>query len=468
MPASDFSPGAFFAALRQVLPPGAVLTGGDIPVHHHADWSGVEPVAPLAVLRPGTTEEVAAALKLCNAQGVPVVPHGGLTGLSGAAQPVAKGVVLSLARLNRIEQIDPAASTATVQAGVVLQTLQDALACHRLQFGVDLAPRGSCQIGGLIACNAGGLNVIQHGATRAQVVSLECALPGGEILPMRALQKNCTGYDLAQLFIGSEGTLGVITRAVLRVVPTPSARKTACLALSGVDDALRVLTGLRQRLPQRIAAFEIMWDDFLGAAKRWVAVPQPFDPIPPLTALIDVTGNDEPALAQALEESFGEGLERGWIGDAVIAASLRQAEQLWQLRDCMAELWTHMKPVNFDLSVPVSRIGEFRAALQTALGARWPEHRAYYFGHIGDGNLHIIVDRDTLPPGTTAYDVEAAIFAELPPFAGAISAEHGIGTLKKPFLAVCRSAAEIDAMRAVKRALDPKGIMNPGKIFDNS
>jgi FAD/FMN-containing dehydrogenase len=466
MPTPDFSSDAFLASLREALPPGAVLTGGDVPVHHHADMSGAGPVAPLAVARPASTEEVAAVLRLCSTRGVPVVPHGGLTGLSGAAQPLARGIVLSLARLNRIEQIDPAASTVTIQAGVALQSLQDALAGHRLQFGVDLAPRGTCQIGGLIACNAGGLNVIQQGVMRAQVVSLECVLPSGDVLPMRALQKNCTGYDLTQLFIGSEGTLGVITRAVLKVIPTSSARRTAFLALSGVDDALEVLTRLRQRLPQQIAAFEIMWDDFLGAAKRWVAVPQPFDPIPPLAALIDVTGNDEPALEQALEEILGEGIERGWIGDAVIAASLGQAEQLWQLRDCMAELWTHMKPVNFDLSVPVSRIGEFRSALQTALDARWPAHRAYYFGHIGDGNLHIIVDAKTLPEGTTAYDVEAVIFAELPPFEGSISAEHGIGTLKKPFLALCRNAAEIDAMRAVKRALDPNGIMNPGKIFD--
>ncbi|MDR0576461.1 MAG: FAD-binding oxidoreductase [Candidatus Accumulibacter sp.] len=461
-----FDPSSFLESLRRTLSAGAVLTGGDIPEHHHADWSGAGAVAPLAVARPNGTEEVAAVLRLCNAHGVPVVPHGGLTGLSGAAQPVARGIVLSLARLDRIEQIDPAASTVTVQAGVILQRLQEALAGHHLQFGVDLAPRGTCQIGGLLACNAGGLNVIQHGAARAQVIGLECVLPGGDVLPLRALQKNCTGYDLAQWFIGSEGTLGVITRAVLKAVPLPTARKTACLALSGVDGALDLLARLRQRLPQQIAAFEIMWDDFLGAAKRWVPVPQPFDPIPPLTALIDVTGNDEAAIGQALEDALGEGIESGWIDDAVIATSLAQAAQLWQLRDCMAELWTHMKPVNFDLSVPVPRIGEFRAAVQAALARRWPDHRAYYFGHIGDGNLHIIVDAAVLPAGTTAYDVEAVVFAELPPFAGSISAEHGVGTLKKPFLGISRGAAEIDAMRAVKRALDPNGIMNPGKIFD--
>jgi FAD/FMN-containing dehydrogenase len=442
-----------------------VLTGGDIPEHHHSDWSGAGAVAPLALVRPATAEEVAATLKLCNARGVPVVPHGGLTGLSGAARPLADGIVVSMARFNRIEQIDPAASTVTVQAGVILQTLQEALAGHGLQFGVDLAPRGSCQIGGLLACNAGGLNVIQHGAARAQVIGLEAVLPNGDILPMRALQKNCTGYDLAQAFIGSEGTLGIVTRAVLKAVPLPTARKTACLALTGVEDALRVLTRLRQRLPQQIAAFEIMWDDFLGAAKRWVPVAQPFDPIPPLTALIDVTGNDEAALGEALEESLGEGIEGGWIADAVLASSLGQAAQLWQLRDCMAELWTHMQPVNFDLSVPVARIGEFRAAVQSALARRWPEHRAYYFGHIGDGNLHIIVDAAVLPPGTSAYDVEAVVFAELPAFAGSISAEHGIGALKKPFLPLCRTPAEIAAMRAIKRALDPNGIMNPDKIF---
>ncbi|GHU34986.1 oxidoreductase [Betaproteobacteria bacterium] len=463
---TDFSPDAFLESLRKALPPGTVLAGSDIQAHHHADWSGTGAIAPLAVLRPGTTEEIATTLRICNTYGVAVVPHGGLTGLSGAAQPLANGIVLSLSRFNRIEQLDLAASTVTVQAGATLQTVQDALAEHRLQFGVDLEPRGTCQIGGLIACNAGGLNVIQHGTTRAQVISLECVLPSGEILPMRALPKNSTGYDLAQLFIGSEGTLGVIARAILKAVPAPSFRKTALLVLSGFDDALRVLTLLRGRLPRQIAAFEIMWNDFLGAVKRWIPVPIPFDPIPPVAALIEIVGDDDEVLQQALEEALGEGIERGWIDDAVIAASLAQAAQLWRLRDCVADLHSHMKPVNFDLSVPIPCIGVFRSALEKALTARWPEHRAYYFGHIGDGNLHIIVDATTLPAGTTPYDVEATIFAEVPAFAGSISAEHGIGTLKKPFLSACRNAAEIDAMRAIKRALDPNNIMNPGKIFD--
>ena len=466
MPTADFSPDAFLESLRGVLPPGALLAGADIPERHHQDWSGAGPVVPLAVARPGSTEEIAAVLRLCDAHGVPVVPHGGLTGLAGAAQPLARGIVLSLSRLNRIERIDAATCTVTVQAGATLQALQDALAEQRLQFGVDLAPRGTCQIGGLLACNAGGLGVIQYGTMRAQVLGLECVLPNGDVLPLRALPKNSTGYDLAQLFIGSEGTLGVIARAALKIFPAPTARRTALLALPGFDAALEVLTLLRRRLPQQIAAFEIMWDDFLGAVKRWIPVPFPFDPVPPVAALIDVSGNDDDALEQVLEDALAAGMERGWIGDAIIAASLDQAAQLWQLRDCVADLFTHMRPVNFDLSLPIPRIAEFRAAVQAALAARWPEHRAHYFGHIGDGNLHIIVDAASLPAGATAHDVEAAIYAEVPPFAGSISAEHGIGTLKKPFLDACRSAAEIDAMRAVKRALDPNGIMNPGKIFD--
>ena len=345
------------AALRAALPSGAVLAGGDIPLVHYSDWSGAGAVKPLAVVRPQDTAQIAATLKLCNEMKVAVVPHGGLTGLAGGAQPLGDGIVLTLSRLDAIEKIDLAASTVTVQAGITLQALQEALAAQGLIFGVDLTPRGSCQIGGLLACNAGGLGVIQHGTMRAQVLGLEVVLANGDILPMRALPKNNTGYDLAQLFIGSEGTLGIISRAVLKVLPAPTARVTVLLALPGFSNALQLLTLLRQRLPQQIAAFEIMWMDFLDAVRRWVPVSFPFQQTPPLAALIEFTGDEGERLQHIVEQVLVEGFEKNWISDAVIAASLAQAGQLWKLRDCVADLFVNMRPVNFDLSLPINRIG---------------------------------------------------------------------------------------------------------------
>ena len=457
---------ALLARLRAALPENSLLTGDDIPPQHHSDWSGAAKVAPLALARPRSTQQIAAVLRACNEMGVPVVPQGGLTGLAGAAQPVEGGIVVALSHFNAIEAIDLAAATVTVQAGATLQALQTALAEQSLAFGVDLGPRGSCQIGGLIACNAGGLGVIQHGTMRAQVLGLEVVLASGEVLPPRPLPKNNTGYDLAQLFIGSEGTLGVVARAVLKVLPAPTAKKTVLLALPDFASALRVLRLLRERLPQRVAAFEIMWADFLQAVKRWIPVAFPFADLPPLAALIDVSGEDEAALEAALEDALGEALEEGWVGDAVIASSLAQAGELWKIRDCIADLFVHVRPVNFDLSVPIARLGDYQAAISAALEARWPGHRAFFFGHIGDGNLHLIVDLTSLSAGATAHDVDATVYARIAEFGASISAEHGVGVLKKEFLATSRNAVEVAAMRRIKRALDPKGIMNPGKIFD--
>lgn len=455
----------FLQALRQTLGAEAVLSGDAVPARYHTDWSGTPPVAPLALVRPRSTEDVSATLRLCHQHRVPVVPQGGLTGLAGAAVPSADCVALSLERMPAIEAIDARSATMTVQAGATLQAVQEAAVDAGLAFGVDLGARGSCQIGGNVATNAGGNGVLQHGMMREQVLGLEVVLADGTVLPMlRPMLKNNTGYDLKQFFIGAEGTLGVITRVLLRLRPLPQAKATALVALPGFDQALAVLQRMQGRFGNSVAAFELMWDNFVQASVQWQQLQAPLAERHPLLALIDVDGKDEASLREAVEAALGDAMEAGEVVDAVIAQSQTQAKTLWKLREAPAELNTQMHPpVNFDVSLPQAEIGRFAAAIQAAFDARWPGHHTLFFGHVGDGNLHVSTDGATV--GGACEAVEAELYRVVGAFHGSVSAEHGIGLHKKPFLALSRTPQELAAMRAIKAALDPLGLMNPGKVF---
>lgn len=459
------SPQEFLQALRQTLGAEAVLSGDAVPARYHTDWSGTPPVAPLALVRPRSTEDVSATLRLCHQHRVPVVPQGGLTGLAGAAVPSADCVALSLERMPAIEAIDARSATMTVQAGATLQAVQEAAVDAGLAFGVDLGARGSCQIGGNVATNAGGNGVLQHGMMREQVLGLEVVLADGTVLPMlRPMLKNNTGYDLKQFFIGAEGTLGVITRVLLRLRPLPQAKVTALVALPGFDQALAVLQRMQARFGNSVAAFELMWDNFVQASVQWQQLQAPLAERHPLLALIDVDGKDEASLREAVEAALGDAMEAGEVVDAVIAQSQTQAKTLWKLREAPAELNTQMHPpVNFDVSLPQAEIGRFAAAIQAAFDARWPGHHTLFFGHVGDGNLHVSTDGATV--GGACEAVEAELYRVVGAFHGSVSAEHGIGLHKKPFLALSRTPQELAAMRAIKAALDPLGLMNPGKVF---
>lgn len=455
----------FLQALRQTLGAEAVLSGDAVPARYHTDWSGTPPVAPLALVRPRSTEDVSATLRLCHQHRVPVVPQGGLTGLAGAAVPSADCVALSLERMPAIEAIDARSATMTVQAGATLQAVQEAAVDAGLAFGVDLGARGSCQIGGNVATNAGGNSVLQHGMMREQVLGLEVVLADGTVLPMlRPMLKNNTGYDLKQFFIGAEGTLGVITRVLLRLRPLPQAKATALVALPGFDQALAVLQRMQARFGNSVAAFELMWDNFVQASVQWQQLQAPLAERHPLLALIDVDGKGEASLREAVEAVLGDAMEAGEVVDAVIAQSQTQAKTLWKLREAPAELNTQMHPpVNFDVSLPQAEIGRFAAAIQAAFDARWPGHHTLFFGHVGDGNLHVSTDGATV--GGACEAVEAELYRVVGAFHGSVSAEHGIGLHKKPFLALSRTPQELAAMRAIKAALDPLGLMNPGKVF---
>lgn len=454
------------AALREALGDRAVLAGADIPERNRQDWSTLSAVLPLAVVRPSDPAGVAAAMRIAATHGVPVVPQGGLTGLAGGARPIDGAIALSLERLTGIEEIDRDSSTMTVRAGTTLETIQKAADDAGLYCALDLGARGSCAIGGNVSTNAGGNGVLQHGMMREQVLGLEVVLADGTVLPMlRPMLKNNTGYDLKQFFIGAEGTLGVITRVLLRLRPMPQAKATALVAVPHFDAALAVLQRMQGRFGNSVAAFELMWDSFVQASIQWQKLQAPLAESHPLLALIDVDGKDEASLRDAVEEALGEAMEAGEVADAVIAQSHTQARTLWKLREAPAELNTQMHPpINFDVSLPQADIGRFAQAIQADFDARWPGHHTLFFGHVGDGNLHVSTDGATVHGECDA--VEAALYAQVARFHGSVSAEHGIGLHKKPFLHASRTPPELAAMRAIKAALDPLNLMNPGKVFD--
>ena len=463
-------PPACLEALIQALGADAVRTGNAIPERHHTDWSGTRPHEPLALLRPAHTAEVSATLRICHAHRVPVVPQGGLTGLAGGAVPTPGAVALSLDRMQAIEALDPVARVMTVQAGATLQAVQEAAQAAGCLFGVDLGARGSCQIGGNLATNAGGNGVVQFGMMREQTLGLEVVLADGTVLDMlRPMVKNNTGYDLKHWFIGAEGTLGVITRSQLQLHPAQPARATALAAVPDVGCALELLGRLQARCAGGVAAFELMWKDFLDHALAWTGQPRPFAQDHPLLVLTDLSGSDQPALAQALEAVLGQAMEDGLVLDAVLAQSQSQAAGLWRLREITAEFPSRLQPINFDISLPQSAIGAFAERCVAALSARFPSHRSLRFGHLGDGNLHLSTDARSL--GSIAFAeaehaVESIVYALVAEAGGSVSAEHGIGLHKKPYLRASRSPAELAAMRAIKRALDPLNLLNPGKVFD--
>lgn len=456
----------FLAALRAALGDDAVATGDAIPDRFLSDWSGVAPVRPLALVRPRSTAEVSATLRLCTQHRVPVVPQGGLTGLAGAAVPALDAIELSLERMHAIESVDAATRTLTAQAGATVQAVQEAAAAQQLQFGVDFGARGSAQIGGALATNAGGNGVLRFGMMREQTLGLEVVLADGTVLPMlRPMQKNNTGYDLKQFFIGAEGTLGVITRALFRLHAAPVARATMLVAVADFDAALALLGRLQARCGAGLAAFELMWRDFIEASMAWQQLREPFDQPHALLALVDLDGPDEALLLAALEDVLGQALEAGLVLDAAIAQSQAQAAAFWKYREATAELPAHMHPpVNFDVSLPMAEIGRFATACRAALDARWPGHTSVFFGHVGDSNLHVSTDASSV--GGDVEGLERLVYDLVRDFDGSISAEHGIGLHKKPYLHVSRTPGELAAMRAVKAALDPLHLLNPGKIFD--
>lgn len=453
------------ARLRAALPPEAVLAGEAL-ADRTEDWMRRQPMRARLVIRPSSTEEVCTALALCHAAGQPVITHGGLTGLVHGADTESTDVVLSLERMRAIESIDPVQRVAVVQAGVTLQQLQEAADERGLAFPLDLGARGGATLGGNAATNAGGNRVLRFGMTREMVLGLEAVLADGTRIPaMNRLIKNNAGYDLKQLFIGSEGTLGVITRLVLRLREKPTHQEVAFVSAPSFDALVALLRSMDRGLAGGLSAFEVMWPEFYELVTTPPAQGRP--PVPrgaPFYVLIEALGSDATRDGERFASVLERAVQDGLVADAVIAKSQAERAALWSLRDDVLQTVRWGLPYVFDVSLPVADMSAYVGGVRAELQARWPGVRAFVFGHMGDGNLHLVISPDGLPADARPA-VERAVYAPLQAVGGSISAEHGIGLEKKPWLPVSRSAAEIALMRTLKHALDPKGILNPGRVI---
>jgi FAD/FMN-containing dehydrogenase len=437
-------------------------------VRHTRDYNveGNLGVGVLALTFPRNTEHVSKILRYCNERRIGVQPQGGMTGLAGGGVPLGPCVVIALERMRAIREIDVAAGSITVEAGVVMEAVQKAADAANLFYPLDLGGRGSCHTGGNLATNAGGNRVLRFGMARELVLGVEAVLADGTVIDgLRKMIKNNAGYDLRQLFIGSEGTLGIITAAVLRLFPKPRSQCTALCAVRDYAGVLALLERARAGSASQLTAFEVMWPDFYAVATRALGRKPPLAEGSGLYILIETMGPDEAADLTRFESVIAQALEVGIIEDAVIAQSQREAVELWAVRDSPGE-WRragHWPQLSFDVSVSTGEIGDLVGEIREVMAAQWPDLFTIYFGHVADGNLHLSV-RMTDEVGL-AERIEAAVYGAVSEYRGSISAEHGIGSLKKAFLHLSRSPQEIALMRTLKRAMDPNGILNPGKIF---
>ena len=454
------------AALARTLPELRLLTDPADLEHYGRDWTRRWTPAPLAIALPSSVEQVQAIVRWARAQDVALVPSGGRTGLSGGAVAADGELVVSLERMNRAIGFDPVDRTLTVQAGMPLEAVQNAAREHGLAYPVDFAARGSCTIGGNIATNAGGIRVIRYGNTRDWVAGLKLVDGRGELLDLgRALVKNSSGYDLRHLAVASEGTLGIIVEATLRLADPPPDTSVMLLALPDFASLMRVFETLRARL--RLEAFEFFTDRALHHVLAHGAQ-APFDETYPYYVVAEFASGEagEDAALSAFEHCVGE----GWVLDGVISQSQAQAAQLWRLREGITESLAPHVPYKNDVAVRISAMPAFLAETQALLAGEYPHFEVVWFGHIGDGNLHInVLKPDGMAQPAFVAECERVttlLAGALQRHGGSISAEHGIGLVKKPYLASTRDEAEIALMRGIRRVLDPDGLMNPGKLFD--
>jgi FAD/FMN-containing dehydrogenase len=450
--------------LRDIVGADNVLTGDDVR-RRSVSWADHSPCQALAIVRPADTGQVSRVLAACHAAGRPVVPMGGLTGLVRGCVAGPHEIGLSLERMHRVESVDPVNRTITLEAGVPLQVVQQQAEEHGLLYPVDFGARGSAHIGATVATNAGGNGVIRYGMTRDSVLGLEAVLADGTVISsLNRMIKNNAAYDLKQLFIGTEGTLGIVTRLVLRLREAPRSVQTAMVACGEFGDVTQLLKHMDAALGGSLSAFEVMWNEFY----RLVTTP-PARGTPPLGqdhpyfVLLEASGGDAERDQARFEEALGEAIEAGLVADAVIASSEAQRESLWALRDDVESFFRLGMPVTFDISLPITEMEDYVAEVLARLEREWPAYRRFVFGHLGDGNLHIIAAG---PPSREAkLGIERCVYEPLAARAGSVSAEHGIGLEKQPWLSLSRGPAELDLMRRLKAALDPKNILNPGRVL---
>lgn len=453
--------------IRNVVGEKGLITGEDV-AKRPADWMGRDPCTAKAIIRPASTAEISAVMKLCHEARQPVVPAGGLTGLVRGVLTSNDEVQISLERMRAIGEIDPIGRTMTVEAGVPLQAVHEAAAGHDLIYGVDLGARGSCTIGGNISTNAGGNTVIRYGMTRENILGLEAVLADGTVVSsMNRLLKNNAAYDLKQLFIGSEGTLGLVTRAVLRLHPAPKSDATAILAVDGFDNLARLFSYIGGRFGSLLRSFEVMWNNYY----EMIGV-ESGRHNPPLAAghefyvIVEAAGVDPERDEALFTEVLTEALEHGLASDAVIATSRSQRDAIWAIReDVEGQIQAMMPGISFDVSLPIMQMQEYVKGLQNSLASVCGKDALMaVYGHIGDSNLHLLVA--PRPWSLEAkHRAEEMVYKPLAALGGSVSAEHGIGVDKREWLPLSRSPEEIRLMRRLKAALDPMELLNRGKVL---
>ena len=446
--------------MRDALAPDLYLTGDKVHEAYAKDWSEAAAHLPEVVLRPRTVEDLSSVLELASKTGQRLVTQGGRTGLAGGATPQQSEWALSTERLNQIIAIDPVGKTITVEAGVTLQQIQDAARDYGLMFPLDLGARGTATAGGIASTNAGGNQVIQYGVTRNLILGLTAVLPDGRIMAQdNRLLKNNAGFDLKQLLIGSEGVLGVIACVTFRLFPQREVVKTAICAARDFD-AVTDLLFFASKAFQGLSSFEVLWDDYMQQLYAVTERTKLFSTDYPFHILLEVESSDDTGL---FETELMKAVEKGVIDDALIASNEGQRQTFWRYRDGIADMLSDFAPnVNFDIGIPITQMKAFTQDVSEALRTQFAGIRMVTFGHIGDGNLHICCttgnDEDQVP-------IEDLVFAKTTAIGGTITAEHGIGILKKPWLKDCRSPEEIAIMKQLKGLLDPQNILNKGRVI---
>jgi len=462
----EHRPPSLLIQLKEIVGPSGFREGSDIEERNYRDWMGARAIVPILLLRPESTEQLSAIMRLCHEAGQPVAPQGGLTGLVSAAAPLAGEIAISFERMKRVIEVDPLTATMTVEAGVELQTIQEQADAHGLLFPLDLGARGSCTIGGNLSTNAGGNRVIRYGMTRDLVLGVEAVLADGTVINgLHKLRKNNTGYDLKQLFIGSEGTLGIICKAVLKLSPRPLSQSVAFCGLKSFDNVTALLVSLQSKLGANLSAFEVIWNNtyqLIEDRVPHVRVPlvHDFD----FYVLVESMGSNQEQDQALFVGALEAVTEAGLVADAVIADNADKINKLWAVRDGAAEVMGVGYMHAYDVSLEIADMGYFGEEVERRLRQKWPQAVMGLFGHIGDGNVHIIIN---VGPDTRQLhlEIDELIYRLIQELNGSVSAEHGIGMMKKSFLPYSKSEAEIALMKALKHTLDPKGILNPGRIF---
>jgi FAD/FMN-containing dehydrogenase len=437
------------------------MTGAEVAGRATSYWDST-PTEARALLRPHTTQQLSDVMRLCHAHGQSVVVQGGRTGAVAGAVASASDIIISLERMQAIESLDELDGVAVVQAGAVLQTVQEDLAARGFLLPLDLGARGSCTIGGNVATNAGGINVLRYGMMRNLVVGLEVVLADGTVISsMNQMLKNNAGYDLKQLFIGSEGTLGIVTRVVIRLFPLPKSRQTAMFAAPSFDAVVRMLKRMRSDLGGTLSAFEVMWGDYYAAVTGDTGHSPPLAHDYTFYVIAEAEGVDPAADEERFEAILSQGMESGDIVDTVLPSSESQRAALWTVRE---DFEPALPAYLYDVSLPIAAMHAYVERLQERIAAWHATADCLVFGHIADGNLHIFVR--PFDASATQAESDAIVYGCLAGLSGSVSAEHGIGTDKKTWLAESRSGAEIALMHSMKRLLDPKNLLNPGKVID--